>query len=303
MALARPLRFDDNGWLVGVHRHPGPSRKQSGTRPRTTGMVAHSMEGWKAGGLAVLMGPRSVSWTGSIYQNGTIDQHYSFLTWCWHAKGGNSWTPGWEFEGRTGIPLTKSQLLIGDELYDAARDLMLRKRYAGWEHWREHRRRTPYKNLWEHNEVPQSATACPSERMIPLWPLVIAPPTGEPEPPSEPPEEGSTLSSKEYKELRAAIDGTNNLLGMVGEVVNQNSALGIAQQGQINFLITSLVGHHNNEKMHVDPADGIIPDEHDPEQEFVQDTIDEIISRLSASADALDEAGKGIVGSMLEGGG
>ncbi|KKL97390.1 hypothetical protein LCGC14_1834940 [marine sediment metagenome] len=79
MVLARPLRFDNNGWLVGVHRHPGPSWKQSGTRPRTTGMVAHSMEGWKAGGLAVLMGPRQVSWTGSIYQGGTIYQHYSLL--------------------------------------------------------------------------------------------------------------------------------------------------------------------------------------------------------------------------------
>ena len=119
MALARPLRFGNDGWLVGVDRRPGPSWKQSGTRPRTTGGVSHSMEGWKAGGLAVLMGSRKVSWQGSIYQNGAIDQHYSIQTWCWHARGGNSWMWGFEYEGRTGIPLTRAQLMIGDELYDA----------------------------------------------------------------------------------------------------------------------------------------------------------------------------------------
>ena len=284
MALARPLRFDDNGWLVGVHRHPGPSNKQSGTRPRTTAMVAHSMEGWKAGGLSVLMGSRQVSWTGSIYQNATIDQHYPFLTWCWHAKGGNSWTPGWEFEGRTGIPLTKGQLLLGDELYDAARDLMLRKRWAGWEHWREHRRIAPYKNLFEHNEIPTSATACPSERMIPLWPLVIAPPIGTPEP--IPPEEGKELSSEEFAKIMGALTVTNRILKGVGGLAVENTNLGIQHSAQINFLIMALNKHHNDEGMHdgVSGGDGEVTS---AEIEAINDNITEIEARMNAASEAL----------------
>ncbi len=282
MALARPLRFDDSGWLIGATRRPGPANKQSGTRPRTTGMVAHSMEGWYEGSMAVLFGPREASWTGSIMQDGYIEQHYPFLTWCWHAKGGNSWTPGWEFEGRTGIPLTKPQLLIGDELYDAAQNLMLRKRYTGWEHWREHRRAAPYKNLFEHNEIPTSSTACPSERMIPLWPLVIAPPTGEPEP--VPPEE-DTLSSSEFDQIMKALGLTNRLLKGVGGLAVENKNMTVQLASQNRFIAESLVKHHKNEDMH----DGVSDDaEIDPKVlEAINDNFEEIEARMNAASDAL----------------
>ena len=299
MALQRPLKFTDDGWLIGVVRRLGPAWKQrSVPRPRTTGLVAHSMEGGRAGSYSVLDGPIKVSWTGSIMQVGLIEQHYDFWRWVWHCNGdgGNSFLGGWEFERRTGIPLRHIQLVLGDELFDAARDLMLRTRAAGWEHWRELRRQPPYKCCWEHNEVPRAATACPSERMIPLWTLVTAPTQPTPEPL---PVDKEELTLSQYKDLRDRIDGTNNLLGMVGEVVRQNSALTQAQQAQIDYLITALVSHHGNDEMHTPgvAVGGLLDEE---KKELVQDVIDEIRMRLAAGQEALDEAGKGIIGAGLE---
>ncbi len=291
MALARPLRFGNDGWLVGVNRRPGPSWKQSGTRPRTTGGVSHSMEGWKAGGLAVLMGSRAVSWQGSIYQSGEMDQHYSIQTWCWHARGGNSWLWGFEYEGRTGIPLTRAQLLLGDELYDAYQDYALRLRVPGWEHWARHKRTAPWKNAWEHNEVPTSATACPSERMMPMWPLIVAPRAPTPEPP---PEEEDELTMGQYEELKKGQANILKVIVAVGEVVRENAALGVMHTAQINFLIKSLVKHHNNGDLHTEAGDAIDSTADDPTMpaEIIQlkEKIEEIEARMIAGVEALSEA-------------
>ena len=284
MAVARPLRFDNQGWLVGVRRVPGPSWKTSGNRPRTTGGVSHSMEGWKDGGIAVIMGARSVSWHGSIYQNGEMDQHYQIQKWCWHAKGGNSWLWGFEYEGRTGIPLTRAQLLLGDELYDAYQDYVLRSRLAGWELWRSHTRTGAGKNLWEHNEVPSSATACPSERMRPLWPLVISPRVPSP---VEPPDnvEEDTLSSAEFQILSKRIDGTNNMLRLVGDLAQENSQLTKSQQAQINFLIFAMNTHADDDGKHTGTS--APSDEVTKELEEINESIEEIEARMKAASDAL----------------
>ena len=119
------------------------------------------------------------------------------------------------------------------------------------------------------------------------------------ETPVTPVEDATGMSSLEFKQLDRRLDGTNNLLAMVGAVVN-DTAEAVEQQGNINkVLISSLVSHHKNKEMH---SAGIVPDGGGDaaSAEVVQAVIDEILKRLAVDKEALVEAGKGIIGAEME---
>ncbi len=153
--------FDSQGWLDGALKRPGPGRKTSGLRSKTTGIVMHSAVGYWAGMKAVLDGSaRQVSWHFSNLIDGKLIQHYSVATKCWHASAGNDYLVGMEQEGG---PLTNVSETLTDKQIDncATVAAALRERYG----WVTLTRSGNKKNLWEHNEVPSNATQCPSGRI------------------------------------------------------------------------------------------------------------------------------------------
>lgn len=148
-------------WYPGATRRPGPAWKTSGDRSSTRGAVYHSVEGSLASALAVLDGSRESSWHLTNPKVGKMLQHYPIGKLCWHARGGNDWSPGVENEGRAGEPLTESQV---QNLAD----------FSAWqveEEWLPRLTRGgSAQTLWEHNEVgaqasPSYVTACPSDRI------------------------------------------------------------------------------------------------------------------------------------------
>ncbi len=148
-------------WYPAATRRPGPAWKTSGSRSSTRAVVYHSVEGSLASALNVLNGARESSWHLTNPKTGKMLQHYPIGKLCWHAKGGNSWSPGVENEGRAGQPLTESQV---QNLADFSRWLVT-------ESWLPRLTRGgSAQTLWEHNEVgrqarPSYVTACPSDRI------------------------------------------------------------------------------------------------------------------------------------------
>lgn len=137
-----------------------------------SGVVFHSAEGNWEGLKSVLNDPgRTASWHFSILKDGTIYQHYSVWSNCWHSGdvgrednlviegnlAGNLDLVGIEFEGRAvdgGV--TTAQIYSGARLYNwLATECGFQppSRDGVW----------PQKTLWEHREV--GLTTCPSGRM------------------------------------------------------------------------------------------------------------------------------------------
>ncbi len=148
-------------WYPAATRRDGPAWKTSGDRTSTRAAVYHSVEGTLSAALGVLSGSREASWHLTNPKVGKMLQHYSLAKLCWHAKGGNDWSPGVENEGRVGEPLTESQV---QNLAD----------FSAWqveESWLPRLTRGGSgQTLWEHNEVgrqasPPYVTACPSGRI------------------------------------------------------------------------------------------------------------------------------------------
>lgn len=151
---------------------PGPDWKtgylQVGRNSRKQGEVDHSMEGWKFGAHQVLLSPTPSSWHFSIYDDGTLEQHYTVSTNCWHCAdadgdggiAGNISLVGIEHEGIAGSPLTSKCLNTSIRL-------------TSWlmQEWGFARvARYPFMDasVWclaEHNEVGDTSTACPSGRI------------------------------------------------------------------------------------------------------------------------------------------
>ena len=151
---------------------PGPSGKQGySSYPYGTaklGVVNHSAEGWRGGLVAQLANPNAGSWHFTVYQDGSIEQHYDSDAVAWHCgvrpewrRESNATLIGIEHEGVAGQPLTEAQ-------YQAS--LKVNRRLFETYKWGEPKRVEPGKNLWEHREL--SSTACPSGR-IP-WDRLIA---------------------------------------------------------------------------------------------------------------------------------
>ena len=169
-------------WYPRATSYPGPSVKiQTGRNP-AAGVVLHSMVGFRAGAHSVLEnveGPRkTVAWHFSVLQDGTVEQHYPIDVILHHA--GNRWANehliGIEHEGGfdpPDEPLTTAQQAASVELV---------RWIAEQRSWTP--ARTGDKTLYEHNEVSDTSTQCPSGR-IP-WPAYSTNPLPALPPPAGP---------------------------------------------------------------------------------------------------------------------
>lgn len=167
-------------WMPGAEKRPGPVAKIGypafGNKGPKRGDVKHSAEGTAAGLLVVLNGARRASWHFSVLKDGTIWQHYPINAHCWHAgdvddDGGvkaNVELVGIEHEGVAGQRLTAAQVEATLKITRYCANYFDRlgsyARYPimpadGW-------------TLVEHNEVSDTYTACPSDR-IP-WTEIIS---------------------------------------------------------------------------------------------------------------------------------
>lgn len=140
----------------GVIFRPGPKWKQNGGANTVRGVVCHSMVGPFEYAMARLDSSDEASWQYSVLQNGQVYAHYSDETQAWHAGSRfNNFTVGVEHEGGADPytePLTPAQL-------KASVDLV---------HWLALAHNFPLERgegLWEHNEVSDRPTACPSHRI------------------------------------------------------------------------------------------------------------------------------------------
>lgn len=145
-------------WYPLASRYPGPAGKVHGVN-NVRGAVLHSAEGYGAGLLYELARPdRSAAWHVSVLRDGTVWQHYPFNNALYH--GGSAFANynliGVEHEGFVGQPLTVAQ---GRASVALARWLAQEAGWAGLV--RGVRGRT----LYEHREVADEITACPSGRI------------------------------------------------------------------------------------------------------------------------------------------
>lgn len=157
--------------IPGLIWSSGPFPKVNAGSLQRKGAVLHSSEGSLNGAMGRLAGPAQVSWHVTIDVDGTGYQHYEIDKQCWHAKAeGNVNYLGIEFPNQytngspDHRPLTQAQVNKAIEVLKFVFDL-----------WGLRARRITsdfLKTLWEHNEVPGNATACPSGR-IP-WDAIVA---------------------------------------------------------------------------------------------------------------------------------
>ncbi len=168
-------------WMPGAIKKPGPPDKVGyealgfGVKGPKKGDVKHSAEGSADGLLTVLHGPRRASWHFSVLY-GAVWQHYPVNAHCWHAgdtddDGGvraNIELVGIEHEGMAGFSLTDYQVEMTVEITKFCAEFFDRtEAYArypimpvdGW-------------TLAEHNQISDSFTACPSNRVD--WEALMA---------------------------------------------------------------------------------------------------------------------------------
>lgn len=157
-----------NGWYPQAVIEAGPpSKQQAGANP-AAGAVLHSAVGYKDGLLYELRRPtseRTAAWHFSVLQDGTVLQHYPITAVLWHSADtwGNANLIGIEHEGGYSPkdePLTASQ---------RAASVSLVKWIAQQGNWIPSR--TGKKTLFEHREIADRPTECPSGR-IP-WPYYV----------------------------------------------------------------------------------------------------------------------------------
>lgn len=165
-------------WYPGAVRRDGPAGKVQSLTNTASGAVLHSMVGYRSGAHSVLDNvapPReTIAWHFSALQDGVVEQHYPINAVLHHA--GNTWanmnTVGIEHEGGyrpVNEPLTSAQR-------EASISLVLWiARQGGWYPSRTVGKRT----LFEHTEVSDRVTQCPSGR-IP-WSAYLVQPYYTPE--------------------------------------------------------------------------------------------------------------------------
>lgn len=151
------MRYPGATWL------PGPAYKVNSAPLAPKGIVAHSMVGYKGGAHAVLFDQGQqyrASWHFSVYQDGSVEQHYDTEVQTWHAQAANAFAIGIEHEGGYNPedePLTPRQ----------------RNASVALVQWLSMQYGFPlerHNGLWEHNEFAEKP--CPSNR-IP-WEFYVA---------------------------------------------------------------------------------------------------------------------------------
>lgn len=141
-------------WYPAATRHPGPSWKVRGSSA-VRGFVGHSAEGPLHALFSELARTdRDAAWHFSIAKDGRVYQHFAVDQMVWHGGSARAHQMvGAEHEGVAGQPLTAAQR-------DASVALV---RWLGAEWgWGTLKRRV---NLWEHREVSDRVTQCPSGRI------------------------------------------------------------------------------------------------------------------------------------------
>lgn len=151
-------------WYPFAVVHAGPAWKRyAGTNPNK-GVVLHSAEGYKAGVHSELArSDRRAQWHFTVYMDGLVEQHHPLSAILAHAADWGSDNDGAnangeliaiEHEGVAGQPLTVKQREASVALVKWIAE------QGGWEP-----SRTTNKTLWEHRELSDTGTSCPSDRI------------------------------------------------------------------------------------------------------------------------------------------
>lgn len=158
-------------WYPGALKHFGPAWKNRGSTNSAEGVVWHSAEGsWGGLQYELARSDRSAAWHFSCRKDGTLYQHYPLNAVLYHAgdwgddqdgADGNGETIGIEFEGVAGEQLTPQQIRT------ATKFVAWLAPQAGW----TPKRTAVGRNQWEHRELSNLGTSCPSDRMP--WPVIM----------------------------------------------------------------------------------------------------------------------------------
>jgi len=147
-------------WYPGARKWLGPSNKKRYGTNGVKGIVNHSAVGYSAGlHHELVRADRGAAWHFSVMQDGTVEQHYPLNSVLWHAADafGNMNYIGIEHEGGfnpANEPLTVKQREASVKLCQWI------AKQAGFS-----LSRVDKKTLWEHNEIADKATQCPSGRI------------------------------------------------------------------------------------------------------------------------------------------
>lgn len=170
-----------SNWYPAALVHAGPAWKQRPGRNPGKGVVCHSAEGsWYGLQHEIGRADRGAAWHFSVLKDGLVYQHYPIDAVLWHAgdwggdsdgANGNGELVGIEHEGKAGEPLTDAQ---------RGASVALVKWIAAQRGWRPSR--TTDKTLWEHRELSDTGTLCPSNRIPWGHYTVAAAPTRKPPP-------------------------------------------------------------------------------------------------------------------------
>lgn len=166
-------------WYPNAQRVLGPaSKRRPGTNP-VRGVVMHSLEGSEAGIRPELYNAsRVANWHATVLQDGTILQHHPFSVRLNHA--GDAWcndnTVGIEHEG-----ITPAGSSTGPTLTEAQRTASVALvRWLAEQYGFKPARTGAAKTMWEHTEVSDTGTQCPSARIPWSAYLVAAVPDAKP---------------------------------------------------------------------------------------------------------------------------
>ena len=170
-------------WMPEAIKKPGHPDKVGydelgfGNKGPKRGTVVHSAEGWRTELLRLVKDiNRRASWHFSVLTDGTIWQHYPIDAHCWHSGDtdddggvrGNLELGGVEEEGLAGTPLTTEQnestarIIIFNANYFNRDDIYTRYPIMPTGGW----------TLAEHNQISNTYTACPSDRVD--WEALMA---------------------------------------------------------------------------------------------------------------------------------
>lgn len=158
-------------WYPLATKYVAPHWKIRGDTNSAKGVTWHSAEGtWAGLKHEINRTDRGALWHLSCLKTGQMFQHAPLNAVLWHAgdwggdqdgADGNGETIAIEFEGVAGEQLTQAQIET------ATKFVHWLSKQAGWKPTRT----AVGRNQWEHRELSDLGTACPSSR-IP-WPVVM----------------------------------------------------------------------------------------------------------------------------------
>ena len=152
-------------WFPSAIVYAGPWWKRHGTMTQK-GVVCHSAEGSRSGLLSeIARTSRGDAWHFSVMKDGDIYQHYPIDAILYHAADtwGNNNLIGIEHEGVADEPLSEPQRTASVTL---VRWLAEQGKY----------KLTRYVTTWEHRELSDTGTECPSGRIPWSYYFTLSPP-------------------------------------------------------------------------------------------------------------------------------